>query len=100
MNTGILVPTSLAFGALSIRAIVGHNRAPYPYELLSWGIVYGSAGLIGESEPQFGQALAWGYLVAMLIAPSYADIWKQIPTGKAIPKPKASASGKATTANA
>jgi len=96
MNTGILVPTTLAFGAISVRAIVGQNRAPYPYELLSWGIVYGAAGMIGESEPQFGQALAWGYLVATLIAPSYADIWKQIPTGKAVPKPGANKTGKAT----
>lgn len=96
MNTGTLVPATLAFGAIAIRAIVGQKRAPYPYELLSWGIVYGSAGLIGESEPSFGQAVAWGYLVATLIAPSYADIWKQIPTGKAVPKPKASATGKAT----
>lgn len=96
MNTGILVPTSLAFGVISIRAVVGQNRAPYPYELLSWGIVYGSAGLIGESEPSFGQAMAWAYLVAMLIAPASADIWKLIPTGKAVPKPKAKASGKAT----
>lgn len=96
MNSGVLVPASLAFGALSVRAVVGHSRAPYPYELLSWGIVYGSAGLIGDSEPSFGQAMAWAYLVAMLVAPTYADIWKLIPTGKAVPKAKAGASGKAT----
>lgn len=95
MNTGVLVPAFLAFGAISVRAIVGQKRAPYPYELLSWGIVYGSAGMIGESEPSFAQALGWGYLVATLVAPAYADIWKMVPTGSTVPDNK-NATGKAT----
>jgi hypothetical protein len=96
MNTGILVPAFLAAAAISVRAVVGSKRAPYPYELLSWGIVYGAAGMIGESEPSFGQAMAWGYLVATLVSPKYADIWKLIPTGSAVPQPKSGASGTAT----
>lgn len=86
MNSGVLVPAFVAAAAIGVRAIVGNNRAPYPYEYLSWAIVYGGIGMIGDSD--FAQALAWGYLVAMLVAPTYADIWKQIPTGKAVPKGK------------
>ena len=102
MKTGVLVPAGIAAGVIAVRAIVGNNRAPYPYEYMSWGLVYGFAGMIGTSE--FGEALAWGYLVAMLTAPTFADIWKQIPIGKAVPKGKnasgAATAGKATAPNA
>lgn len=84
MKTGVMVPAGIAAGVIMVRAIVGNKRAPYPYEFMSWGLVYGAAGLIGTSE--FGEAIAWAYLVAMLTAPTFADVWKQIPTGKAVPK--------------
>lgn len=86
MNTGVMVPAAIAAGVIGVRAIVGNKRAPYPYEYMSWAIVYGGIAVFGSSE--FGEALAWGYLVAMLTAPTFADVWKQIPIGKGVPKGK------------
>lgn len=84
MRTGVLVPAGIAAGVIMARAIVGNKRAPYPYEFMSWGLVYGGLGVFGGND--FSEALAWGYLVAMLTAPTFADVWKQIPIGKPVPK--------------
>lgn len=100
MKTGVLVPAGIAAGVILVRAVVGNGRAPYPYEYMSWGLIYGAVGMFDDSG--FGEALAWGYLVAMLTAPTFADIWKQIPTGKPVPKGKKStgnATAKAGSAN-
>jgi hypothetical protein len=96
MNTGVLVPAVLGGGIIVTRAVIGQKRAPYPYELLSWAAVFGAAGMIGESAPQFGQMTAWAYLVAMLLAPSNADVLKLLPTGKAVPAAPKGSSGQAT----
>jgi hypothetical protein len=97
MNSGVLVPATAAAGVIMVRAIVGQKRAPYPYEFLSWGIVYGGIGMIGDAG--FSEAMAWGYLVAMLVAPSFADVWKLIPTGKAVPAAKNAAASVKAKAN-
>lgn len=89
MNTGVMVPAAIAAGVIGVRAVVGNKRAPYPYEFMSWAIVYGGIAAFGTSE--FGEALAWAYLVAMLTAPTFADVWKQIPIGKGVPSGKGSA---------
>lgn len=91
-----MVPAALGAGIIAVRAVVGQKRAPYPYELLSWAIVFGAAGLVGESAPQLGKVTAWAYLTAMLLAPSNANVLKLIPTGKAVPQAPANASGAAT----
>jgi hypothetical protein len=97
MNTGVLVPASIAAGVIAVRAIVGNKRAPYPYEYMSWALVFGGAGMIGDTG--FGEAIAWGYLVAMLTAPSFADVWQQIPIGKGVPKGKSTAGAAKANAN-
>jgi len=84
MKTGVLVPAFAAAGVITVRAVVGNKRAPYPYEFMSWALVYGGVAMIGTDD--FAEALAWGYLVAMLMAPTFADVWKQIPIGKPVPK--------------
>jgi hypothetical protein len=69
---GVLVPAFLAAGIVGVRAVLGDKRAPYPYEYLSWLVVYGGIGMIPDD--QAAQALAWAYLAAMLLAPSFANV--------------------------
>lgn len=77
MQTGVLVPAFLAASVIAARAILGKNaRAPYPYEYLSWLVVYGGIGIV--PDPQLAQTLAWGYLAAMVLAPGFADVVKLI----------------------
>jgi hypothetical protein len=75
MRTGVLVPAFIAAGVVGARAVLGKQpRAPYPYEYLSWLVVYGAIGMVPDED--FAQALAWGYLLAMVLAPSFADVLK------------------------
>ena len=66
----------LAAGVIAVRNILGKHRAPYPYEYLSWLVVYGGIGIIPDS--QFSSALAWAYLGAIVLAPSFADVVAQL----------------------
>ena len=70
----VLVPAALAVGIVSARSVVSDQRLPYPYELLSVGIIYGGAGLIGNASEPLGNTVAWAYLVALILAPSQANL--------------------------
>lgn len=87
-NTGVIVPAFLGAGIVVSRAVLGNKRAPYPYELLPWAVVFGGIGIVtGGSEEaiEFGEIVAWGYLVAMILAPSFANVLNLIPASKNTP---------------
>lgn len=81
MRTGVLVPAFLGAGIIGVRAVLGKKRAPYPYEYLSWLVVFGGAGMLPD-DGHLAEALAWGYLLAMLLAPSFADVLAMFQTAK------------------
>lgn len=70
----VLVPAALAVGIVSARSVVSDHRIPYPYELLSVGIIYGGAGLLATASEPIGNTVAWAYLVALVLAPRQADL--------------------------
>lgn len=103
MKTGILVPAFLGAVVIGARAVLGKKRAPYPYEYLSWLVVFGGAGMLPD-DGRLGEATAWGYLLAMVLAPSFADVMKMFQTAKQTAPgvtsshgAQASASGKSAT---
>ena len=77
----ILVPAALAVMIVSARSVMDEQRIPYPYELLSVGIIYGAAGLIGNANDTLGSAVAWAYLVALILAPKQANILNLFASG-------------------
>jgi hypothetical protein len=77
----VLVPAALATGIVSARAVVSDHRLPYPYELLSVAIIYGAAGLISDAAPTVGAAIAWAYIVALVLAPSEANLLNLVGSG-------------------
>ena len=80
MKSGVLVPAFLGAGIIGVRAVLGKHRAPYPYEYLSWLVVFGGIGMIPGDDSTFSATLAWGYLLAMLLAPSFADVLGMLQT--------------------
>jgi hypothetical protein len=71
----IVLPASLAAIIITARALTaGTHRMPYPYEYGSMAVIYGGAGLLSEVSGELGAAIAWGYLVALLLAPSSSDL--------------------------
>lgn len=78
---GVLTPAALAVGIVSARAVTSSQRLPYPYELLSVGIIYGGAGLIGEWDERVGATVAWAYLLALVLAPKQADLLNLLSRG-------------------
>lgn len=71
----IVLPASLAAIIITARALAsGTHRMPYPYEYGSMAVIYGGAGLLSEVSSELGAAVAWGYLVALVLAPSSADL--------------------------
>lgn len=70
----VLTPAALALIVVSSRSVTSSRRLPYPYELLSIGVIYGGAGLLGEWNDNLGAVVAWAYLVALLLAPKQADL--------------------------
>ena len=70
----VLVPAALAVGIVSARGVVSDQRLPYPYELLSVGIIYGGAGLLSTASEPLGTTVAWAYLVALVLAPKQANL--------------------------
>ena len=66
---------------VSARAVIDDQRIPYPYELLSVGIIYGGAGLLHSANEDLGVAVGWAYLVALILAPKQADILNLFASG-------------------
>lgn len=95
--SSILVPAALAVGIVSARSVANDQRFPYPYELLSVGIIYGGAGLLSNASEPLGTAVAWAYLVALVLAPAQANLLnlfsKGINTYAGGGKPPATAQG-------
>lgn len=96
MKNGVLVPAFLAAGIIGARAVLGHKRAPYPFEYLSWLVVYGGIGMLPD-DGSFSEAMAWGYLLAILLAPSFADVLARLQSAKQTPP--AGASGSASSSS-
>jgi hypothetical protein len=78
---GILTPAFLAVGIVSFRSVTSSQRIPYPYEFLSVAVIYGGAGLLAELDSRLGAVVAWGYLVALVLAPKQANLLTDISSG-------------------
>jgi hypothetical protein len=79
----IILPATLAVAIVTARALSAKtHRMPYPYEYASVAVIYGGAGLVGELSDGVGAAVAWGYLVALVLAPSSANLLTMF--GKAV----------------
>lgn len=92
----ILLPASLAAIIITARALAAKtHRMPYPYEYGSMAVIYGGAGLLSEVSSELGAAVAWGYLVALVLAPSSADLLTLV--GGNLKAPPGTATGGANT---
>lgn len=70
----IAVPFGLATVLIVGRSLTSQQkRMPRPYEFGSAGVIYIGAGLVGMASEPLGKAIAWGYLVALLLVPSSAN---------------------------
>lgn len=71
----ILLPAAGAIAIVTARSLASKtHRMPYPYEYGSVAVIYGGAGLLAEASPPLGAAIAWGYLVALILTPSSANL--------------------------
>lgn len=77
----ILIPATAAVVIVSGRAIADAHRAPRPYELASTAIVFTGAGLLADFNPALGGAVAYAYLIALLLRPSTADFFSKLSGG-------------------
>lgn len=80
----LFLPASIAAIIITGRSLASSShRMPYPYELASMAIIYAGAGLLGEASPELGTAVAWGYLVALILTPSSVDLLNIVQGGVA-----------------
>lgn len=93
--SGVVLPAAIAITIVTARSLASKtHRMPYPYEYGSTAIIYAGAGLLSEASPQLGAAVAWGYLVALILTPSSADLLSLVGGGlKAAPTNKATPAG-------
>lgn len=85
-QSSIVVPFGLAVALITGRSLASQDRRmPRPYEYGSAGVIYFGAGLIGMASPPLGTAIAWGYLVALLLAPTSAQFLQTITGGVKAP---------------
>lgn len=77
----ILIPATAAVAIVSGRAIATDHRAPRPYELASVAIIFTGAGLLADANPALGGAVAYAYLIALLLRPSTADFFSKFSGG-------------------
>lgn len=79
----IVVPFGLAVLLITGRSLAAPKgwRMPRPYEYSSAGVIYAGAGLLGMASPPLGTAVAWGYLVALLLAPNSANFLTTVAGG-------------------
>lgn len=77
MNT-LAAPWFAEFALITWRAVRKQHRPPLPSELLAIFVAFGTFSFIGESQPQIGNLLGWGMVVATalnvmptVIAPNY-----------------------------
>lgn len=100
-GSSIFVPFTIAVVLIAGRSLASkQQRMPRPYEFGSAGVIYVGAGLVGQASPPLGNAIAWGYLVALLLAPTSADFLHTIAGGvKSAPGSTSSQQRAATQVN-
>lgn len=78
----IVLPAGIAAVIITARSLASKShRMPYPYEYASMAIIYAGAGLLAEANGGLGAAVAWGYLVALVLTPGSADLIKLVGGG-------------------
>lgn len=81
-RSNVIVPFVLASILIFGRSLASQERRmPRPYELGSAGVIYMGAGLVGSASPPLGTAIAWGYLVALVLVPSSSQFLTTITGG-------------------
>lgn len=86
--TGTTLPTIGAFAIVTGRSLASSDaRLPRPYELASTAVIYTGAGLLYAVNPGLGLAVAWGYLVALMLVPSSGQLLTTIAGGINHPAP-------------
>jgi hypothetical protein len=98
--SNIVVPFGLALTLIVGRSLTSpQRRMPRPYEFGSAGVIYMGAGLAAMASAPLGTAIAWGYLVALLLAPTSADFIQTLAGGvKSAPGSTSSQQQAATSA--
>ena len=92
------MPAVLATALVTGRSLASKDqRMPRPYEYGSVAVIYAAAGLVGEAAPQIGTAIAWGYLVALLLVPTSASFLNLITGGIKSPPGSTSQQQRAAT---
>ena len=97
-SPSIVVPFGLAVVLITGRSLTSPaQRMPRPFEYGSAAVIYMGAGLVGMASPPLGTAIAWGYLVALLLVPTSASFIQTIAGG--VKSAPGSSTQKGVTAN-
>ncbi len=63
----ITLPWTAEVVLISWRSVNKQKRPPLPSELLATFIVFGTAGLVTQKNPQVGSLFGWGIVIATLL---------------------------------
>jgi hypothetical protein len=97
----IILPATIAVAILFARQLASKTaQMPRPYQLAGAGIIYTGAGLLSEANEGMGMAVAWGYLVALILAPGSSDLLGLIGGGVAKVSPTATPTTTTTSGGA
>lgn len=95
-RASFFLPFGLTIALITGRSLTSsQQRMPRPYEYGSAAVIFGLAGLLGEANAQLGMTVAWGYTVAVLLAPNSAQFLTTLTGGVKSPPGTAAQKGAA-----